>query len=287
MTLKHHRALFHAYLSYGYPAEEIDSFFFLTTDKYLSLSKADTVLLAEKEISESVSEQFIAVLDRLKQSEPIQYILGETVFYGLQFAVNRSTLIPRPETEELVAWMLEDGVVNAYSQISVLDIGTGSGCIAIALAKHWENALVRAWDISREALEVAQKNTLINKVRVNFEHVDILTIEHIDHRFDIIVSNPPYVRALEKSKMRKNVLEYEPPTALFVSDLDPLLFYRKIATLAKKSLTPNGLLYFEINEYLSMALIQLLEKEGYTDIVLKKDLFGKDRMIRCSLHEKT
>lgn len=241
---------------------------------------------AEKELSAIVSEQFIAVLDRLKLSEPIQYIFGETLFYGLPFTVNRDTLIPRPETEELVSWILEDRLEITSSQVSVLDIGTGSGCIAITLAKHWENASVRAWDISEEALVVAQKNALLNKVKIDFEPVNILTIEDTSHRFDIIVSNPPYVRELEKTKMQKNVLDYEPHTALFVSNLDPLLFYRKIAALAKKALATKGLLFFEINEYLGEALVQLLEEEGYTDIMLKKDFFGKDRMIRCAPYEK-
>lgn len=286
MTLQQHRALFHSHLSNLYPAEEIDSFFFLTTHKYLSFTKADAVMYAEKDLSAIVSEQFIAVLDRLQRSEPIQYIFGETTFYQLPITVNRDTLIPRPETEELVSWMLEDAFTTTPSQVSILDLGTGSGCIAIALAKHWEKASVWAWDISKEALAIAQKNAFINKVKINFEQVDILTVERIPHQFDIMVSNPPYVRELEKSRMQKNVLHYEPHAALFVSDLDPLLFYRKIATLAKKSLAPKGLLYFEINEYLGLALIQLLEEEGYTDIILKKDFFGKNRMIRCSPHEK-
>jgi release factor glutamine methyltransferase len=283
VTLKQYRALFHHHLSEVYKSEEIDSFFFMTTQQFLSYNRADTIWHLEKEITIPEADKFNAVIERLRNSEPIQYILGETEFYGLSIFVNSATLIPRPETEELVDWILQDECLSALSVNSVLDIGTGSGCIAIAIAKHRVHASVHGWDISQEALEVAQKNALYNKVKVGFERVDILNLERCQQRFDIIVSNPPYVRELEKKKMQKNVLEFEPHSALFVSDLDPLVFYRKIASLAKRCLTPNGVLYFEINEYLGKELVQLLHEAGFTDIALKKDFFGKDRMIRCCL----
>jgi release factor glutamine methyltransferase len=286
VTIKEYREQFHRDLSDLYLSEEIDSFFFLCTAKYLSISKAETVMLADRRMSIPELEKFMSVLERLQRSEPIQYILGETEFYGLQFAVSSATLIPRPETEELVDWILKDRLLNAPSTTSVLDIGTGSGCIAIAIAKHIEGARVEAWDISQDALEIARKNALNHKVGVEFKQVDILSKEHTKQKFDMIVSNPPYVRELEKKEMQQNVLDFEPHAALFVSDLDPLLFYRKIALMAKHCLEPNGLLYFEINEYLSEELMQFLKEEGFTTIALKKDLFGKDRMIRCSLDEK-
>ena len=223
---------------------------------------------------------------RLKTHEPIQYILGETQFYGLPFIVTPATLIPRPETEELVDWVVSE-FLHHNSELKLLDVGTGTGCIAISLAKNIPNATVSALDISKEALQVASQNAKINKVKVNFMESDIVKVKTLPQKYDVIVSNPPYVRNSEKKKMQKNVLDFEPSSALFVGDDNPLVFYSKITELASKYLNPNGLLFFEINEYLSKELIQLLEKEFFINIELKKDVFGKDRMIKAKRGEST
>jgi release factor glutamine methyltransferase len=218
----------------------------------------------------------------LKKEKPIQYILGETEFYGLPFLVNENTLIPRPETEELVEWILESTKYEEQNtKLNVLDIGTGSGCIAISLAKNLPSAQVSAIDVSEKALATAHKNAKINKVDVNFILKNILETESLDEKYDVIVSNPPYVRNLEKEEIKPNVLEYEPHLALFVEDNDALLFYRKIAALAKKNLSENGKLYFEINQYLGKETVRLLEGMDFKNVILKKDVYGNDRMISC------
>ncbi|MEZ4858064.1 MAG: peptide chain release factor N(5)-glutamine methyltransferase [Flavobacteriaceae bacterium] len=276
-----------------FPNTEITAFFYLLVEKELGYSKAKTILNFSQEVSLEESDKFYDCLQRLKKQEPIQYILGETEFFGFPFKVTPATLIPRPETEELVAWMMEDlisplkGVkeMPIRPQLQILDIGTGSGCIAISLAKMLSKATVFAMDISKNALTVASENARNNKVEVHFIEDDILKLKALPQTYDVIVSNPPYVRISEKEKMQKNVLDFEPATALFVKDNNPLLFYEAIATLARKSLNPQGLLYFEINEYLSKEVIKMLEKEGFKTIELRKDTFKKDRMIKCSLSE--
>ena len=196
--------------------------------------------------------------------------------------VNENTLIPRPETEELVQWIIESQ--NKSSQeITILDIGTGSGCIPIAIKKNLSNANVSAIDVSKEALLVAERNALLNEVAIHFIHQDILQTEALKTFYDVIVSNPPYVRDIEKEEIKKNVLDYEPHLALFVTNEDALLFYRKIAQLAKHSLTPNGYLFFEINQYLGLETVSLLQDLGFQNVTLKKDIYGNDRMIRCTL----
>jgi release factor glutamine methyltransferase len=202
--------------------------------------------------------------------------------------VNENTLIPRPETEELVEWIVDGLKVKGKGQ-RVLDIGTGSGCIPIALKKEIPSAFVSAIDISEKALEMARKNALDNQVEVNFIHQDILTSQHLNIStsqpllFDVIVSNPPYVRNLEKKEIKRNVLDFEPHLALFVADSDALLFYRKIAQLALKSLSSNGKLFFEINQYFGKETVELLEQLGFKNIELRKDFVGNDRMICCGL----
>jgi len=265
-----------------YPSEEIESFFFLLVEKYLHLSKVDTVFKKKDEVSEEIKGQFTKAANRLQHFEPIQYILGETEFYGLPFKVTPTTLIPRPETEELVDWIIANCNKNHKA---LLDIGTGSGCIAIALAKNLPAVQVSAFDISEEALKIASENAVYNKVEVIFSKVDILNTSLLPQKYDVIVSNPPYVRNSEKEKMQKNVLDFEPASALFVEDDNPLLFYSKITKLAKNYLNPKGFLFFEINEYLSEDVIQLLERESFSEIELKKDFFGKARMIKCTLGE--
>lgn len=216
-------------------------------------------------------------IERLKKQEPIQYILGYSDFCGLRFKVTPATLIPRPETSELVEWIASEATGNG----SILDIGTGSGCIAVSLAHKLPQSKVTAWDISNEALAVATENSKANGCAVAFEEVDILAYEPTGEQFDIIVSNPPYIKENEKAAMHSNVLDWEPHTALFVPDSDPLLFYRTIAKKGLTLLNPGGRLYFEINRAHGKETIEMLESLGYTGIELRKDFAENDRMIRA------
>ena len=268
-----------------YPIEELKSFFYLLAGKYLNLSRINIALQLNNELTHEEQSSFYQAADRLRNHEPIQYILGETEFFGMPITVNKQVLIPRPETEELVSWIIEDVDKN---EATILDIGTGSGCIAISLAKKLNNAVVSAIDISTRAIEVAKKNTLINNVNIEFSRVDVLNFEDnsdLHHKwqskFDIIVSNPPYVRMQEKKLMQLNVVDHEPDIALFVEDDDPLLFYRKISQLSKQYLRHHGTLYLEINEYLGLEMEKMLNKAGFKHVVLKRDMFGKNRMIKC------
>ncbi|MDN3725436.1 peptide chain release factor N(5)-glutamine methyltransferase [Aequorivita sp. SDUM287046] len=276
-------------LSEIYPSEEIQSFFNILSEKYLKLSRIEMALNPEKAISVEIIGDFENALFRLKNYEPIQYIIGETEFFGLNFKVNKYTLIPRPETEELVEWILvqQKLIPNNSQLITILDIGTGSGCIAISLSKNFPDAKVSALDISEEALQIARKNAELNEVETNFFQADILTIKQLPQQYDIIVSNPPYVRELEKKQMQQNVLNHEPQSALFVANEDPLVFYRTISRLAKMHLKPNGKLFFEINEYLGEDMKMLLKSEGFQNIEIKKDIFGKDRMLKCTVNEQS
>ena len=216
-------------------------------------------------------------IERLKKQEPIQYILGYCDFCGLRFKVTPATLIPRPETSELVEWIASE----AIGKESILDIGTGSGCIAVSLAHKMPQSKVTAWDISHEALAIATENCKANGCTVEFEEVDILAYQHTGEQFDIIVSNPPYIKENEKSAMHSNVLDWEPHTALFVPDSDPLLFYRTIAEKGLTLLRPGGSLYFEINRAHGKETMEMLESLGYTSIELRKDFAENDRMIRA------
>ena len=216
-------------------------------------------------------------IERLKKQEPIQYILGYSDFCGLRFKVTPATLIPRPETSELVEWIASE----ATGKESILDIGTGSGCIAVSLASKMPQSTVTAWDISHEALAVAAENSKANGQAVTFEQVDILAYEPTGEQFDIIVSNPPYIKENEKEAMYANVLDWEPHTALFVPDNDPLLFYRAIAEKGLTLLKPGGRLYFEINRAHGKETMEMLAALGYTNIELRKDFAENDRMIRA------
>ena len=216
-------------------------------------------------------------IERLKKQEPIQYILGYSDFCGLRFKVTTATLIPRPETSELVEWVANE----ATGKESILDIGTGSGCIAVSLAHKMPQSNVTAWDISPEALAIAAENSKANGCAVTFEKVDILTQQPTSKQFDIIVSNPPYIKENEKEAMHSNVLDWEPHTALFVPDNDPLLFYRTIAKKGLELLFPGGKLYFEINRAHGNDTIEMLKSIGYTSIELRKDFAENDRMIRA------
>ncbi len=262
---------------------EIESFFFILTEFLHNLKRIDVSLHPDFEVTESFFKKWQTIISELKTEKPIQHITGEAWFYGLRFEVNENTLIPRPETEELVEWIVDSQKSKVKSQksnnLTILDIGTGSGCIPIALKKEIPYAVVSAIDVSEKALEMARKNAVNNQVEVNFILQNILETESLDGKYDIIVSNPPYVRNLEKQEIKRNVLDYEPHLALFVDDSDALLFYRKIAQLALKSLSPNGKLFFEINQYLGNETVELLEQLGFKNIELRKDFVGNDRMI--------
>jgi release factor glutamine methyltransferase len=322
MLLKSYKTKFIKELSSLYDDKEMESFFYLILENFHQIKRIDLALNPEMRMNDKQLLHWESILSDLKKQKPIQYILGETEFYGLPFLVNENTLIPRPETEELVELIIKQNSkseippepkVNGAklnSKLKILDIGTGSGCIAISLVKNISNVEVYAIDISEEALETAKKNAQINQVEIHFIQADILKINnleqlptsnsqlptsnfhlptsvfqlpssnfHLPTTFDIIVSNPPYVRILEKQEINPNVLEYEPHLALFVEDDDALLFYRKIAQLALKSLTPNGKLYFEINQYLGIETLELIKSFGFKNVVLHKDIYGNDRMI--------
>jgi len=278
MTIAQFRKNFKERLLKFYPEGEIRNFEKYAFAKYAHLSLPELVLQGSEELTIYLLEELTSVLERLEQQEPIQYILGETAFYGLPFKVTPDTLIPRPETEELVDWVIQDN--RFASGLSVLDIGTGSGCIAITLAKYLHEARIEAFDISLEALNVASENADLNKVSINFKKVDILRTTYENDQLDMIVSNPPYVRIQEKNQMRTNVLAYEPHRALFVPNNDALVFYQVIGEFAMNNLKKGGLLYFEINQYLGDATVQLIKDLGFDQIVLKQDIFGNDRMLK-------
>jgi release factor glutamine methyltransferase len=290
MLLKTFKSKMLTALSSIYDEQEIESFFYLLLESYQGKKRIDLALNPDMEMDALQLIQWESALSELLNQKPIQYIIGATEFYGLPFMVNENTLIPRPETEELVDWIVAESRNSATGSLKILDIGTGSGCIAISLAKNLPNAEVFAVDVSEKALAVAKKNADTNKVKVNFIQADILKINdlvelptsnfQLPTHFDIIVSNPPYVRHLEKAEIKPNVLEHEPHLALFVEDTDALLFYRKIVELAKENLVEKGKLFFEINQYLGKETLQLLEKFGFNSTELKKDIYGNDRMTR-------
>ena len=261
-----------------YSEGEINSLTRLILEKGVGIPFADILACKFNNLSDAQVLQIVEIVGKLKNFTPIQYILGETEFFGLTFHVNDSVLIPRPETEELVQWILET-IKN--EKIRILDIGTGSGCIAISLAKNLPFAEVHAWDISEEALEIARKNSEINGVTVSFSQKDILQLQNVDEVFDIIVSNPPYVTESEKNDMEENVLNFEPHVALFVPDDNSLIFYEKISDLALKNLNKGGKLFFEMNREKGEGVVRLLEKKGFKNIERRKDISGNERMIKA------
>ncbi|MEI6141412.1 MAG: peptide chain release factor N(5)-glutamine methyltransferase [Mariniphaga sp.] len=269
-------------LSALYAKEELESITKLIYEKVLGLTRLQVYLNQHETISATNLVQIKEIIRRLAQFEPIQYILGETDFYGLKFIVNQDVLIPRPETEEIVEWIVKD-YQNLDPQI--LDIGTGSGCIPVSLLKNLPEAYAEAWDISQEALEISKMNASLNQVDIGFFYADVLNSVFPEHQklYDIIVSNPPYVAQSEQSQMLKNVTDYEPGLALFVPDSDPLVFYRLIADIAISRLKPDGNLYFEINERFGNEVVELLTIKGFSNVVLKKDINGKDRMVKAGL----
>ena len=233
----------------------------------------------DKEFSEKHRSVLAEMIRRLQKNEPIQYIIGIESFCGLTFEVNPNVLIPRPETQELVSWIVEDCQVDGA--VRILDVGTGSGCIPVSLAKQLPMAEVESWDISEGALEVASRNCGRNGVKVLLRQKDVLNASPEGVLYDVIVSNPPYIADREKVDMEANVLDWEPSLALFVPDDDPLLFYRKIAQLGCDMLKEGGSLYFEINRAYGQDTSLMLSELGYSRIELKKDSWGNDRMIKA------
>jgi len=277
-TIKDVFAEFKQDLETLYSSNEIEAITLMVLTEISGLSKASIKAFPEKEIPSAQAERLTGILNELQTGKPVQYILGSTEFYGLTFYVNPSVLIPRPETEELVEWILN----SRQQPCHILDIGTGSGCIAISLKKNLPGTRVTAIDISGKALQTAKKNAAINSVDINFMEADILN-QTITEKFDIIVSNPPYVTVDDKQQMHTNVTNFEPHTALFVPENDPLIFYKAIADLAVKNLNPNGLLFFEANENYGKQIVELLAVKSFTNIELKKDMSGRDRMVKAMI----
>ena len=258
----------------------------LVYEVQFGLSFSDICLGKDTQLSANSQEELKGIAERLLQQEPVQYVLGQAAFCGRTFKVNEHVLIPRPETEELCQWIESQGEKQPMNDASILDIGTGSGCIAITLAAEMPKAKVTAWDISTEALKVAEENAKRNHVHVSFKRVDALHIptdilQQTAKIFDFIVSNPPYICNNERVQMESNVLNYEPHTALFVPDDDALLFYRAIAQYGQVALKEGGWLYFEINPLYASILTEMLVMMEYHDIEIKEDQFGKERMIRA------
>ena len=270
-----------------YEENEAKSIVYLLLEHYLKISKMD--ILLDNPVAQLFD--FTEIKQRIKAQEPVQYIIGETEFYGRKFKVTPDTLIPRPETEELVQLTVNSFLENReqskegnqlQSQTTILDIGTGSGCIAISLACELPNSQVYAYDISENALKMAKQNAERNATNVTFEQVDILNFSPSSlSPFSIIVSNPPYVMNAEKAEMERNVLEYEPHLALFVEDDNPLIFYKKIAEFAAKNLVESGLCVVEINQALGLETAELFWNQGFHYVEVVKDMFGKDRMVKA------
>lgn len=269
-----------------YPPDEIRGFLFRILESVCDMDRQSVLLGKDKQLSSNQKNRILKIVEDLKNYRPIQYILGETEFYGLGFELTEAVLIPRPETEELVEWITHsisiDFPEKFKNSVRVLDIGTGSGCIAIALAKTNPDTKLSALDFSDEILETVRRNAKLNAVKIDFICMDILK-EEPEGCWDIIVSNPPYIVPSEKKQMHPNVLQYEPSSALFVPEENPLLFYDRIADLGKKILTPGGVLFFEINPLFNEEMHKMLQIKSYRHIEMKKDLAGKNRMIKAVL----
>ena len=283
MVLKEIKNIYHKELDGLYAKEEVDSFFYLLIEHYLNLQRFVLALQPNLTLTKEEEQPLFEALSELKLQRPVQYIIGSTSFMDLDFEVNENVLIPRPETEDLIRWIVDEVKTSGpdkKSGLRILDIGTGSGCIAISLAKLLPDAKVFALDVSEKALETAKRNAERNAVKVEFILADILNFDGFASNFDVIVSNPPYVRELEKKEMHKNVLEHEPDLALFVSDENPLVFYKAITQLAKQNLSGKGMLFFEINQYLAKETEALLHQHNFIEIEVRKDIFGNDRMTK-------
>jgi len=284
-TVKQVSAEFSKQLSTIYDVNEINSLCMMVLESIVNISSAKIKAFPKTEISTPDSERITNILTRLATGEPIQYILGYTEFYRLHFKVNPSVLIPRPETEELVDWVISSVGSSELAAGEFLDIGTGSGCIPISLKKNLPNVQISAIDISLEALQTAKENAELNKVDVNFIENDILNPTNhslLTTHYSLIVSNPPYVTLEDKKLMHTNVTDFEPHTALFVPENDPLIFYKAIADFASDHLEKGGLLFFEINESYGKQVVDILNSKLLINIELRKDISGKDRMIKAN-----
>lgn len=279
------RKHFASLLEPTYGHDEANALIMILFEHHFKINRIDIALNPDLCLNNQEYAIIEKSVEELLTNRPVQYITGETEFCGMRFSVNENVLIPRPETEELVSLILSaDSGQLTTGKINVLDIGTGSGCIAISLAKSLKDCVVTAVDISDKALEVAKKNARANEADVRFVMDDILSpqsTELTDNKFDIIVSNPPYVCDSEKRDMRANVLDFEPSTALFVSDDDPLLFYREIVNLAQHSLKPDGTVWFEINERFGEDMVLLCRNNGFSNTSVFRDFRDKDRFIRA------
>lgn len=275
------RSYYNQQLFKFYDERESEILIFMLMEEYTGITKLDFFKNPEQTINESELLKIHFAVKDLKNYKPVQYILGKTEFYGFPILVNPNVLIPRPETEELVDWVVND--TGKEQEYTALDIGTGSGCIAIALKKTLSNIKVQATDISSGALEVAKQNAKINHADISFFHINLLDKNEWSKPgcYDIIISNPPYVRNIEKSQIKKNVLNYEPGGALYVDDNNPLIYYSSIAEFARLNLNKNGGVYCEINQYLGDETCRLFESLGFKNIQLKKDLKGNNRFIKA------
>tara|TARA_R110002051_G_scaffold314839_1_gene392380 strand:+ start:6222 stop:7070 length:849 start_codon:yes stop_codon:yes gene_type:complete len=278
VLLREIKNIFHSELDVLYGKDEVSSFFYMLIEHYFNLERFVLAIQPELVIDKEQETVIFNALAELKLEHPIQHIIGSSHFMDMDFKVNPHVLIPRPETEELVRWVIEDNE-KAELPLAILDMGTGSGCIPISLTKYLPNANIFGLDISLDALEVAQENNKIHGTKVEFFQADMLNLNH-KNNYDIIVSNPPYVRELEKAEMQKNVIDHEPSIALFVPDEDPLKFYRAIVNFASRHLNDKGSLYLEINQYLGNEMIELLQKYEFHTIKLKQDMYGNDRMLK-------
>lgn len=293
MQLSELKTLFISRLDKLYSSDEVQSLFQLGVQKILGMSRLATILKPHMDVQQEALERFLGLISALEAEQPIQYFFEETVFCDLTFKVNQHVLIPRPETEELVHLVLDVLAKQPVQPpITILDIGTGSGCIAVSLAKRLTDAKIFAMDVSKEALSLAKENARLNEASVTYLEYDILNSETrdlrseeaLDFKWNAIVSNPPYVRESEKALMNNNVLKYEPGLALFVSDNDPLVFYRHIVEFAKVNLKSKGWLFFEINQYLAEEMQLLLKNYKFNEISVIKDLFGEDRFIKAQFN---
>jgi release factor glutamine methyltransferase len=274
MTIKVFRQNFNESLASVYSAAEIDSLFFQLMEHMLTMGRAEIILNANTELDQDVQNDAIQFMNRLEKKEPIQYIIEQTSFAGIPILLNRHVLIPRPETESLVYWIKS----REPDDLAILDICSGSGCIAFALENHI-NARVSAWDISNEALKIAKQTATSIGSNVSFSQVDILKQLQTQDRWDVIVSNPPYVLEEEKPHIHANVLEHEPHLALFTSREDPIQFYRAVIQFAALHLSPGGRLYFELNPKTAKAVISLLKTMDFIDIVVENDMQNQARML--------
>jgi len=274
------RKQYAAELTQYYNKNEAEALVSLLIKFFFGSSRIELAFNPAKRLSESEMLKLHFAIRDLKKFKPVQYIIGEVEFLDFRFKVNEYVLIPRPETEEMVSHIVKS---ETNSNLRIFDIGTGTGCIAITLQKKLDHAKVSAVDFSNEILSLAKENAVLNHAQVEFQMLDILNptenVEMEDQ--DIIVSNPPYVTNIEKNRMKKNVLLYEPHQALFVPDEDPLLFYKAILTFAQKHLKSNGRLYFEINEKMGSEVKKILEKNNYQEVTIYRDINGKDRFVRA------